>query len=367
MSFGISFALNGWKIDETTWLDAAFGGVLGLFGLGFAGGAARVLATGLGRKLVTGLANARVLGPLLKSGGKLISKLPQPLQKIFSKAGFIGSVEGAGTSIVDDLLRGREINWKNALISGFGGALLVGMGSFIAPKIDPFVDKVTTAVKEYTRPVVAKVSPVVQKLDDFDIKKCFSYQKPPGYSASIFLPSFDLKDCIYSADGGGGGGSSKTNSSDGAKVTSAQGYSTLVSNRTKVVGDYEEGTQASVILRKELKLAGVEPPPYPNAAHHIIPWNDSRAREAQQLLREFGIDHDSAVNGVFLPYVDSNHANGKYVGNESLHQGNHSRKYIAYVTSRLREVKEAGGTTADAVRVLNDIRSKLLDGSLPLN
>ncbi|MBH8591006.1 hypothetical protein ACFO25_04910 [Paenactinomyces guangxiensis] len=205
VSFGISFAMNGWKIDETTWLDAGIGGLLGLVGMGFAGGIARGLATGLGRKMITGLANAKILGPILKGGGKLISKLPAPIQKIFSKAGFIGSVEGAGTSIVDDLLRGREINWKNALIAGFGGALFVGVGAFVAPKIDPIVDKVTTAFKEYTRPIVAKVSPAVEKLDDFDITKCFSYQKQPRYSAFIDLPS--IGNCFRSPDTGRGTGS----------------------------------------------------------------------------------------------------------------------------------------------------------------
>lgn len=84
-------------------------------------------------------------------------------------------------------------------------------------------------------------------------------------------------------------------------------------------------------------------------------------------MREFGINENSAANGVFLPYVDSKHPQGKYVGSESLHRGNHSGAYIEYVTNRLIKVRETGGTTADAVDELNDIRAKLLNGSLSLN
>ena len=195
-------------------------------------------------------------------------------------------------------------------------------------------------------------------------EKCLGYQPTPKYFASVNEPFFK---CFYAPDGQGGGGTSKPSNRGGAKNLTAQGYAQLVSNRIHVVGHYREGEQASVILRDELKLAGVEPPPYPNAAHHIVPWKDSRAREAQQLLKEFGIDENSAANGVFLPYVDNEDPKGKYVGDEALHRGNHSREYIEYVTSRLREVRDAGGTTADAVNVLNDIRAKLLNGSLSLN
>ncbi|PGQ92757.1 cytoplasmic protein, partial [Bacillus cereus] len=55
------------------------------------------------------------------------------------------------------------------------------------------------------------------------------------------------------------------------------------------------------MLREELKDAGIDPPPYHNAAHHIVPWNDGRAVEIQKLMKEFEIDPNSAANGVFLP------------------------------------------------------------------
>lgn len=110
------------------------------------------------------------------------------------------------------------------------------------------------------------------------------------------------------------------------------------------------------------KDAGIEPPPYSNAAHHLTSWNDSRAEKAQKLLKEFGIDHDSAANGVFLPYKVN-----KYVTTEVLHIGKHSSEYILEVERVLSLVKKRGGTQEDAVDALHDIRERLLNGELKLN
>ncbi len=76
-------------------------------------------------------------------------------------------------------------------------------------------------------------------------------------------------------------------------------YADKVLDRVDVKNEYPDSYTASKILREELKDAGIEPPPYFNAAHHLTPWNDSRAEKAQKLLKEFGIDYDSAANGVF--------------------------------------------------------------------
>ncbi|MBH8609420.1 hypothetical protein [Thermoactinomyces sp. CICC 10521] len=135
-SFLISVALNGGRIDKNTFLDAAIGALLGLCGAGIAGGASRALATGVGQKLLTGLAESRFLGPLLRGGSKLIGKLPGPLQKIFTRSGFIGSIEGAGTSVADDLLHGRKINWKIMIFSGIFGAGMVSLVHFAEPAIN---------------------------------------------------------------------------------------------------------------------------------------------------------------------------------------------------------------------------------------
>ncbi|WP_267864866.1 AHH domain-containing protein [Bacillus mycoides] len=71
---------------------------------------------------------------------------------------------------------------------------------------------------------------------------------------------------------------------------------------------------------------------------------------------------DSAANGVFLPYKVN-----EYVTTEVLHIGSHNADYMKEVAKVLKEVKEYGGTQADAVAALHDIRTRLLDGSLKLN
>lgn len=94
----------------------------------------------------------------------------------------------------------------------------------------------------------------------------------------------------------------------------------------------------------------------------MVPWKDNKAIEAQELLEEFGIHHDSAANGVFLPYKVND-----YVTTEALHIGSHSAEYADEVARVLKEVKAYGGTQADAIAALHDIRIRLLEGSLKLN
>ncbi|ARZ61973.1 MULTISPECIES: AHH domain-containing protein [Bacillus cereus group] len=142
-------------------------------------------------------------------------------------------------------------------------------------------------------------------------------------------------------------------------------YADKVLDRVTVEKEYPNSSTASQVLREELKDAGIDPPPYHNAAHHIVPWNDGRAVEIQKLMKEFEIDPNSAANGVFLPgyrAIDS-----KYVTTEAMHIGNHGPEYIELVYNTLTEIKEFGGTQADAVAALQTIREGLLDGSIKLN
>ncbi|MGH0442355.1 AHH domain-containing protein [Bacillus pretiosus] len=113
-----------------------------------------------------------------------------------------------------------------------------------------------------------------------------------------------------------------------------QDYTDKVLDRVEVKNKYPDSYTASKILREELKDAGIAPP-YSNAAHHLTPWNDSRAEKPQKLLKEFGIDHDSAANGVFLPYKVN-----EYVTTEVLHIGKHSSEYILEVERVLSLVKK---------------------------
>ncbi|MGA8942119.1 MAG: hypothetical protein WB502_05290 [Thermoactinomyces sp.] len=126
LSLLIGAGFNGWKFDKTVFLEAAIGGLLGLIGGGIASGASRAVASGFGKKMISSAANSKVLGSLARGGSKLIGKLPKPMQQIFTKTGFVGSVEGAGTSIADDLLHGKKFDWKKAIISALTGAFLVG-------------------------------------------------------------------------------------------------------------------------------------------------------------------------------------------------------------------------------------------------
>ncbi|HCF53070.1 MAG TPA: cytoplasmic protein [Bacillus sp. (in: Bacteria)] len=139
-------------------------------------------------------------------------------------------------------------------------------------------------------------------------------------------------------------------------------YADKVFDRVEMKNEYPDSYSASQKLRAELKDAGVETPPYPNATHHIAPWKDKRAKQVQELLEEFEIHHDSAANGVFLPYKVND-----YVTTEALHIGNHSPEYIREVYRVLSEVKRFGGNQEDAVAALHSIRERLLDGSLKLN
>ncbi|HDR7454915.1 TPA: AHH domain-containing protein [Bacillus cereus] len=141
-----------------------------------------------------------------------------------------------------------------------------------------------------------------------------------------------------------------------------QDYADKVFDRVEMKNEYPDSYSASQKLRAELKDAGVETPPYPNATHHIAPWKDKRAKQVQELLEEFEIHHDSAANGVFLPYKVND-----YVTTEALHIGNHSPEYIREVYRVLSEVKRFGGNQEDAVAALHSIRERLLDGSLKLN
>jgi hypothetical protein len=132
----------------------------------------------------------------------------------------------------------------------------------------------------------------------------------------------------------------------------------------KVQNEYTSSYSASQVLREELYKAGIKSPPYPNAAHHIVPWNmrGEAARKSREILDKYGIDYDSAANGVFLPYKNNN-----YVGDEILHVGSHSQKYAEYVKNRLVQTENKYKTREAILNELNQIRTGLLNGSVKLN
>lgn len=144
-------------------------------------------------------------------------------------------------------------------------------------------------------------------------------------------------------------------------LTDAKTYEELVSTKTTVCGNYEPSLPPSQILKQELYSAGVAGPPYKFAAHHIVPIKDPKAEKAREILATYGIEWNSAANGVFLP-METN----KYTGDTALHIGGHSNDYIKQVTRRLEEADEAGGEKS-VITELNNIRKDLLDGKLQVN
>jgi RHS repeat-associated protein len=114
------------------------------------------------------------------------------------------------------------------------------------------------------------------------------------------------------------------------------------------------GLSPSQILRKNMKEAGVRPPPYPNAAHHIVAESASAAAPARAHLAELGIDINSSVNGIFLRYTEK--------GRGPLHLGGHTQKYYEAVNKRILKTN----TREEATEELRKIASEIMNGKLGL-
>lgn len=111
--------------------------------------------------------------------------------------------------------------------------------------------------------------------------------------------------------------------------------------------------------RAKIDLKYQKEPSYPNAAHHIVPATAKRAKKAQDILKKFDIDINSADNGVYLPTEKGLPG----AGNASVHKGRHLNKYIDEVTDRL----EKATSRDDCIEILNTIREDLLNGTLKLS
>jgi hypothetical protein len=93
--------------------------------------------------------------------------------------------------------------------------------------------------------------------------------------------------------------------------------------------------------------AGVLPPEYKNAAHHIVAGNAAKAEEARRILTKFGIDINDVANGAFLE--------------AGYHSELHTNKYYEEVNRRLRGINSKEKT----LEVLEQISEELIDGSFP--
>ena len=108
-------------------------------------------------------------------------------------------------------------------------------------------------------------------------------------------------------------------------------------------------TRNAQILRENMKDAGIEASSG-YEAHHIVPstsQNDA-ARQARDILEQWGIDINNADNGIFLP--------------KSIHNGlANDHKYMNAVLEDLQQATSRD----DTIRILQDIGQQLLDGTYP--
>lgn len=111
----------------------------------------------------------------------------------------------------------------------------------------------------------------------------------------------------------------------------------------------------SRVLGKNLVKSGIARPPE-TAAHHIVAWNDVRAKPSQAILAREGIGIDEAANGVFLPiYKTSPNPLGAQV-----HVEVHSGLYHLEVFNRLNAAGP-GNVRAE----LQMITTELLSATFP--
>lgn len=130
------------------------------------------------------------------------------------------------------------------------------------------------------------------------------------------------------------------------------------------------GGTPSQILRENLKNAGIEPPPYPNAAHHIVAVGSDKAKTSVEILNDYKIDLNSPANGVFLPYQKN-----EFVTTEAMHCGGHLDSYHKAVEAKLSEVIAVADeyslpyATVHSMLcdVLQNIRKELLMGNLKIH
>lgn len=100
--------------------------------------------------------------------------------------------------------------------------------------------------------------------------------------------------------------------------------------------------------------AGIKEPEYANAAHHIIAGNDARAAGLRNIIKRYGIDINSAENGVFLPTE-------KGVSEAAYHRSLHTNVYYENVEKAFQGIS----SKEEAVEVLQDIREQLIEGIFP--
>ncbi len=105
-------------------------------------------------------------------------------------------------------------------------------------------------------------------------------------------------------------------------------------------------------LRDNMIASGQKEPSYNNAAHHIVAGSSPKAAESRAILDKYGININSADNGVFLP-------TDKDVTGVAYHPSLHTDEYYRKVNTLL----ENASSKEDVIDILNMIKEGLLDGT----
>lgn len=101
-------------------------------------------------------------------------------------------------------------------------------------------------------------------------------------------------------------------------------------------------------------------------AHHIVSWNHPDAIAARAILERFGIDIDSAINGVYLP-SKSEHVPHPDMLNAYSHKKIHTKVYYVNLTEMLTDVSLVpNANKEDIVDVLDEIGEELVNGKFPI-
>lgn len=114
---------------------------------------------------------------------------------------------------------------------------------------------------------------------------------------------------------------------------------------------------SSITLRSNMIKAGVKPPSFATAAHHIVAGEDKAAALTRAILEKNGIGLNGSVNGVFLPTKNA----GKTVSSLR-HVGSHKAAYHQWVYDQLQHAR----SREEVVEILDIIRKKLETGKVPV-
>lgn len=146
-------------------------------------------------------------------------------------------------------------------------------------------------------------------------------------------------------------------SSKNQYITSSQ-YLKIIKNKKIIIK--ETGVKDAKVLRENMLKVMGEDAKYAkntlkngNQAHHII---GNSTPLASSKLKQFGIDINDPMNGIFLPSSDRSGLRGV------VHRGRHTQEYYEYIEQMFSQCK----SKKDCYEVLDKIKSDLYKGKIKL-